>query len=340
MAVRDDAEALAEGQRAARVRGLATTPSSSPLRLAFFGTPDFAVPTLERLIEGRHDVVTVVCQPDRRRGRGRKPSPAPIAEVALRAGVPLLRPESIADDEVLAEFRACEPDLGVVVAFGQFLPKPVREAPALGYLINGHASLLPRYRGAAPISGCILDGATVTGVSAMRVEKEMDSGPIALQREFEIGERENAGELSERLSRLTAGTLEEVIERIADNRVSWVPQDDTRATYTPKIRRSDGQLIWTESAEALCRRVRAMAPRPGAFTTVDGESLQILEAHSDESPADRAPGTVCVGPAQELRIATGDGWVLPRILQRPGKRAMAVEAFMRGRPITDGILLG
>jgi methionyl-tRNA formyltransferase len=227
-----------------------------------------------------------------------------------------------------------------VVAFGQFLPKPIREAPALGYLINGHASLLPRYRGAAPISRCILDGATVTGVSAMRVEKEMDSGPIALQRELEIGEHENAGELSERLSKLTADTLEEVIEQIADSRVSWVPQDGARATFAPKIRRSDGQLNWTESAEALCRRVRAMTPRPGAFTTVEGENLQILDARSDDSQADLAPGTVCVSSAQELRIATGNGWVLPHILQRPGKRAMAVEAFMRGRPIPDGILLG
>ena len=319
---------------------MATAPSSSPLRLAFFGTPNFAVPTLERLLEGRHEVVFVVCQPDRRRGRGRKASAAPVANLALSAGLRLMRPESIGADAVLAEFRACEADLGVVVAFGQFLPRRIREAPALGYLINGHASLLPRYRGAAPISSCILDGATVTGVSAMRVEREMDGGPVALQRELEIGEHENAGELSERLAKLTADTLEEVIEQIADNRVRWVPQDETRATFAPKIRRSDGHLIWTESAEALCRRVRAMAPSPGAYTTVVGESLQILDARSDASPADLAPGTVRVGSAQELRIATGDGWLLPRTLQRPGKRALDVEAFMRGRPIPDGILLG
>ena len=137
----------------------------------------------------------------------------------------------------------------------------------------------------------------------MRVEREMDSGAIALQREIEIGEHENAGDLSERLAKLTADTLEEVIEQIAEDRVSWVPQDDTRVTFAPKIRRSDAELIWTESAEALCRRVRAMAPSPGAF-------------------------------------ATSDGWLLPRILQRPGKRALDVEAFMRGKPIPDGIRLG
>jgi methionyl-tRNA formyltransferase len=292
------------------------------------------------LLDGRHEVVCVVCQPDRQRGRGRKTSPAPIADLALAAGVPLMRPESIGDAEVLAEFRACEPDLGVVVAFGQFLPKAIREAPARGYLINGHASLLPHYRGAAPISRCILDGAKVTGVSAMRVEREMDSGPVALQRKIEIGEFENAGELSERLAQLTADTLEEVIEQIAENRVSWTPQDDTRATFAPKIRRSDAELIWTESAEALCRRVRAMAPSPGAFTIFEAENLQILDARSDASHATLAPGTVCVGPAQELRIATGEGWLLPRSLQRPGKRALEVEAFMRGKPIPDGTLLG
>ncbi len=319
---------------------MATRPSNSPLRHAFFGTPDFAVPTLERLIEGRHEVVTVVCQPDRRRGRGRNTSPAPIADVALSAGLPLIRPENVEDDEMLAQFHACQPDLGVVVAFGQFIPKRIREAPALGYLINGHASLLPRYRGAAPIPCCILDGATTTGISVMRVEREMDSGPVALQREIEIAAHENAGELSERLSRTTADTLEEVIEQIADDRISWVPQDATRATFAPKIMRSDGELVWAEGAEALCRRVRAMAPSPGAFTTFEGENLQILDARADESPADLAPGTVRIDPARKLRIATGDGWVLPRVLQRPGKRALDVQAFVRGRPISDGVLLG
>lgn len=319
---------------------MATAPSSAPLRLAFFGTPDFAVPTLERLLDGRHEVVGVICQPDRRRGRGRKTSAAPVADVALAAGVPLMRPENIADAEAIAEFRSCKPDLGVVVAFGQFLPRAIRETPARGYLINGHASLLPRYRGAAPIPHCILDGAAVTGVSAMRVEREMDSGPVALQRQIEIGEHETAGELSQRLAKLTADTLAEVIEQIADDRVRWVPQDETRATFAPKIGRSDAQLIWSESAEALCRRVRAMAPSPGAFAILEGENLQILDARSDPTPADRAPGTVCLGAAHGLRIATGDGWLLPRILQRPGKRALDVEAFMRGRPIPDGIRLG
>ncbi len=315
-------------------------PTSAPLRLAFFGTPDFAVPTLERLLEGRHEVVCVVCQPDRRRGRGRKTSAAPVARLAQDAGVALMRPEHIGDDAALDELRAFRPDLGVVVAFGQFLPKAIREAPARGYLINGHASLLPLYRGAAPIARCILDGATRTGVSAMRVEREMDAGPVALQREIEIGEHENAGELSARLAQLSAEVLAEVIEQIADDRVRWISQDATRATFAPKITRSDARLNWTESARALCRRVRAMAPSPGAFTSFEAESLQILAARVDSAPVDLAPGTVRVSSARELRIATADGWLLPRTLQRPGKRAMDVEAFLRGRPIPDGSRFG
>ena len=324
----------------ARFPALATASPSSPLRLAFFGTPDFAVPTLERLIAGRHEVVGVVCQPDRRRGRGRKPSPAPVADLAQRSGLRLLRPEGLGDDKVLREFRGCEPDLGVVVAFGQFIPKAIREAPARGYLNNGHASLLPRYRGAAPIAHCILDGVTITGVSAMRVEREMDGGPVALQREIEIGEHENAGDLAKRLALLTADTLEEVIEQIAEDRVHWTPQDESRATFAPKISRSDGQLIWSEGAQSLCRRVRAMTPSPGAFTLLEGENLRILDARADTGRCDIAPGTVRLEPPRALRIATGDGWLLPRVLQRPGKRAMDVETFVRGRPVPDGVVLG
>jgi len=186
------------------------------LRIAFFGTPDFAVPSLERLLAGPHDVVAVISQPDRRRGRGRKLSPSPVAEVAQREGLPLLRPERVGAPEVEAEIRRCAPDLGAVVAFGQFLPKRIRELPAKGYLINGHASLLPRHRGAAPIQRAILAGDSVTGVSIMRIEREMDAGPVALTRETAIGPDENAGELATRVASLTAEALAEAVESSGD----------------------------------------------------------------------------------------------------------------------------
>ena len=315
---------------------MALESTSRRLRLAFFGTPEFAVPTLERLIGGRHAMVAVICQPDRQRGRGRRVSTAPVAEVAQRAGIHLMRPACVGAADVADELRAQTPDLGVVVAFGQFLPKSIRELPSLGYLVNGHASLLPQYRGAAPIVHCILNGDSVTGVSAMRVEREMDAGPVALQRETAIGKTEIRGELSDRLAQLTADVLELVVEQIADDRVVWTPQDDSRATSAPKIERSDGKLVWSERAEALVQRVRAMSPTPGAFTDLEGETLRILDARSEPGAPDSPPGTVRTLQKGGLRIATGDGWLLPRVLQRTGKRPLQVEEFLRGRPIPDG----
>ncbi len=317
-----------------------TLPAGRALRLAFLGTPDFAVPTLRRLIEGRHEVVTVVCQPDRRRGRGRHTSPAPVAEVALEAGLELLRPEKIGDARCAEALASCRPDLGVVVAFGQFIPKTIRELPALGYMINGHASLLPRHRGAAPIVGCLLAGDRETGVSAMRVEREMDAGPVARQHRIAIGENENAGELGARLSELTADVLELTLEEIAEGRVTWTPQDASLATEAPKIGAADALLDWNQDAETLARRVRAMAPAPGAFTWVGNDKLRILEAQFTLDPVDAAPGTLRIEPGGEPRIATSAGWLIPRVLQRPGKRAMPVEDFMRGRPIEDGAVVG
>ncbi len=316
------------------------TLAGEALRLAFFGTPAFAVPTLRRLIEGRHEVVAVICQPDRRRGRGRHTSPAPVAEVAIEAGLELLRPERVAHADCVAALAALQPDLGVVVAFGQFIPKMIRELPSLGYMINGHASLLPRHRGAAPIVGCLLAGDSETGVSAMRVEREMDAGPVSLQHRIAIGPRENAGELTARLSVLTADVLEQTLEETAEGRVVWTPQDATLATEAPKIGPADAVLDWREPAQALARRVRAMAPAPGAFTWFENEKLRILEADFTSDAADVAPGTLSMEPGGELRIATRDGWLVPRVLQRPGKRALPVADFVRGRPISGGATVG
>jgi methionyl-tRNA formyltransferase len=309
------------------------------LRLAFFGTPEFATPTLERLLAGRHSIVSVVSQPDRRRGRGRRFSPSPVAAIASREGLSLLRPEKVGAPEVEEALRATEPDLGVVVAFGQFVPKRIRELPALGYCINGHASLLPRWRGAAPIARAILAGDTVTGVSVMRLVREMDAGPVALRRELAIGPEETAGELAARLAELTADLVAEVVEEIAEGRVEWTQQDATQVTEAPRFERADARLDWTQPAEALARRVRAMAPSPGAFTSLEGDTLRILAARAEPGPAQAPPGTVRDRPGAPLRIASGDGWLVPRILQRPGGKALDVDAYLRGKPIPDGTRL-
>jgi methionyl-tRNA formyltransferase len=285
-------------------------------------------------------VVAVVTQPDRPRGRRRSRSASPVAEVALREGIELLRPERVGAPETVEALRGARPDLGVVVAFGQFLPRAVRELPTLGYLINGHASLLPRFRGAAPIAHAILAGETETGVSVMRVEREMDAGPVALMRSLEIGPDESAGELTDRIADLTADAIAEVVDGIAEGDVTWQEQDHARACLAPKIGRADAQLDWRERASALVRRVRAMAPAPGATTDANGDPLRVLAAHAEPGPVGVAPGTVQRSEDGVLRIATGDGWLVPLRLQRAGGRALDVESYLRGRPLPDGTRLG
>ena len=310
------------------------------MRLVFFGTPEFAVPTLEALLAGPHPVVGIVSQPDRPQGRGRKTRPSPVSQVAQRAGIPLLRPERVGEPGVAAELRRLEPELGVVVAFGQYLPKRVRELPRLGYLINGHASLLPKFRGAAPIQRAILAGEARTGVSVMRVEREMDAGPVALVRELAIGPEETCGELAQRIAELTAEAVAEVVEQIAQGRVRWTPQPSEGVTLAPKLVATDAVLDFREGAAALVRRVRALAPAPGAATRVDGERLSILAARAQSGPVDAEPGTLRRGSEPLLRIATGEGWLVPLVVQRAGGRALAIDAFLRGRPLLDGVRLG
>ncbi len=310
------------------------------MRIIFFGTPEIAVACLERLIESHFDVVGVVSQPDRRRGRGRKVSPSPIAQVALDHEIPLLRPERVGDPEIEEALRALAPDVGVVVAFGQFIPKRIRELPSCGYLINAHASLLPRFRGASPIAHAILAGEARTGISVMRVEREMDAGPVAWVREIEIGLQENTGELSDRLAQLAADATLEALIQIDEGRVVWSEQDHSLATHAHKLERADAELDWKQPARTLAARIHALAPKPGAFSLLSGEPLRILRAGWEEGPCHAPPGSVERPNPKEMRVATGEGWLLPLKIQRSGGKAMNVEAFLRGNAIAPGTCLG
>ncbi len=287
----------------------------------------------------------VVSQPDRKRGRGRKTSPSPVARAAHGAALPLLQPEKLGSQGCVEALRARTPDVGVVVAFGQFIPRQVRELPSRGFLINAHASLLPRHRGAAPLAHAILAGDTVTGISVMRVEREMDAGPVLLMRETPLGDTETAGELALRLADLAADSVALALDQIASEPVHWRPQEAARATFAPKIGPEDARLDWREDAKSLVRRIRAMAPVPGAFTTVGRDRLRILAAHDEVtnpvpgSPAPR-PGTAMTLGTAGLRIATGAGWLVPEVVQRAGGRAMSIDAYLRGRPIEDRSVLG
>jgi len=290
--------------------------------------------------------VCVVSQPDRARGRGRKTSPSPVSARALEAELPLLRPEKIGAAECVEALATHAPDVGVVVAFGQFIPRPVRELPNEGYMINAHASLLPRHRGASPIAQSILDGDAETGVSVMRVDREMDAGPVALVRRTPIDPMENAAELTERLGAFAGDALVEALDAIADGTITWTPQDESLVTVAPKLQKSDGQIDWRRPASELVRHVHGLAPRPGAFgTLVDAEPSQTLrilrarEARNEETPGTSAsPGTIVRGATPEdpiLMVATGQGWLVPLEIQREGKRAMSIDAFLRGHALGD-----
>jgi methionyl-tRNA formyltransferase len=307
------------------------------------------VPSLEALIRSRHEVVAVVSQPDRGRGRGRKLSPSPVAACALEEGIPVLRPERVGEPEVLEALCEHAPDIGVVVAFGQFIGRKVRELPSLGYMINAHASLLPRYRGASPIAQAILDDEEETGISIMRVEREMDAGPVAHVRRLEIGEQENSAELAQRLSNLAAESILEALDLIVSNEIKWTEQDHDQSTLAPKLFKEDGRLDWRLPTRTLIRRIHGLAPRPGAFTLLPaGEAgeespLRILRAAPGKGPqgANDPPGTLRrPGDAPgTVQIATGDGWLAPLEVQRAGAKAMPTDAFLRGTPLQDGLRL-
>jgi len=295
------------------------------LRLLFFGTPEYAVPSLRALAPR---VVGVLSQPDRPRGRGRRVTATPVHAAADALGIPVLQPEKVGTEEALAWMRAREPDLGVVVAFGQFIPKKVRELPPHG-LINGHGSLLPKYRGAAPIPWAILCGETRTGITVMRVEREMDAGDWCLMRETDIGPEETAGELSERMSALCAEALVEAVDAIEAGTAVFRPQDHAEATLAPKLDRSFAQVDWSRPVDEVLRRIRASTPWPGVDVELSpsGRRLRLLGVRHGGSGEPR-PGMVWLDG--RFSIGARGGWVEVTRVQVPGKRAVPVGDFLRG----------
>jgi methionyl-tRNA formyltransferase len=317
------------------------------VRLVFLGTPALAVPSLRALAAGPHEVVGVVSQPDRPRGRGRRVEATPVCEAAASLCIPTLQPESIGSHEAIAWLRDLRPDLGVVVAFGQFIPKAVRELPRLG-MINAHASLLPRHRGAAPIQAAILAGDAETGVSVMRVVREMDAGAYCLTRATALREDETAGELAERIAELASRALAEGIAAIAAGTAVWTEQDPAAVTWAPKLDRRFGVLDFQRPRAEILRRIRAASPRPGCDVTlaVAGRTLRIVRARaypgSHPQGASRAegvvgedaaplstPGTVCAREG-ELLVAAGDGWIALAQVQVPGRRPVTSAEILRG----------
>lgn len=304
------------------------------LRLAFLGTPDFAVPSLAALAEAGHEIAAVYTQPARAAGRGKKLRPSPVQRLAEMRGLPVRSPATLRDGGEQARFAGLALDAAVVVAYGLILPKPILTAPRLG-CVNVHASLLPRWRGAAPIQRAILAGDRDTGITIMQMDEGLDTGPMLAQRRMPIGPEDTAGDLHDRLAALGADLLVKALEPLAAGEAVPAPQDDALATYAAKIEKGEGRIAWGANAEAVGRQVRAFAPVPGAFFELDGERIKVLAA-TPETGAGTAGATL----DDALLVACGDGALRLLRLQRQGRAAMAADEFLRGRPVPAGTVLG
>ncbi len=304
------------------------------------GTPDFSVSSLKALIEKDHNVLAVVTQPDRPKGRGRKTASSPVKKVAKHFQIQVLQPEKVSDPFFCEEIRRKDPDLLIVVAFGQILRKSLLNIPAFGAL-NIHASLLPKYRGPAPIHWAILNNEDITGLSAMRMDEGLDAGPILFQEEIPILANETAGELHDRLSRLSGRFLMKTLEGMAAKRFRERKQDEAEATYAPKISRDMALIRWDQPARAVSALIRALDPWPGAYTTVKGKVLKVFSARViDEKAKNAIPGSVVRQEEGVFYVQAADGIVEIKELQMPGKKRLAAAVFLRGFPLEKGTILG
>jgi methionyl-tRNA formyltransferase len=302
------------------------------------GTPDFACPILEALLARRDPVVAVVTRPDRARGRGLATGPPEVKRVAERHAIPVLQPEKLRDPGFEDALRRADPDLVVVAAYGRILPRTLLDLPRHG-CVNVHASLLPRHRGAAPITWAILCGDRASGITIMAMNEQMDAGDILLQRDTPIAADETAGTLGERLAHLGAEAIGEAIDGLQDGSLSGRPQPPTGVTFAPRIEPEDCRLDWSRSALELERRVRALAPTPAAFTTVGGRRLKVHRARADAGGAG-APGTVIDAGVEGLLVATGAGTLRLLDVQLEGRRRMSVGEFLSGHRVDPGACLG
>jgi len=306
------------------------------MRVVFFGTPQFAVPSLERLIQSPHDVVGVVTQPDRPRGRGQKVTDAPVKMTAVQHGIPVLQPARLRDPEVIDTLTRWAPDLGVVAAYGKILPESVLDLPRLG-MINVHASLLPRYRGAAPVHRAVIDGMSETGVTIMRMVPALDAGGMFAKVTRPIGPDETSDVVERDLASLGASLLLEVIDDLAAGRAVEELQDHTQSTYAAKITKEEGLIDWMLPAGAIHNRVRGLYPWPHAFSYLNGERLIVMRSHVSAEPTNAAPGTIVDASSGAIHVATGYGerLVIDEV-QPEGRRAMKAREYLAGHPIQPG----
>ena len=308
----------------------------APLRIVFFGTPAFAVPTLEALVASPHAVVGVVTQPDKPRGRGRKISESPVKATAVAAAIPTIQPERLRDAVVIETLHDWRPDLGVVAAYGKIIPEPVLQLPRHG-IINVHASLLPKYRGAAPIHRAVIEGESETGITIMRVEKTLDSGAMFAKVRRPIGPDETSDAIESDLARLGASLLVDVVDQIAAGTAREEAQDAEHSSYAPKITKEDGQIDWNLPALAVHNRVRGLFPWPHAYTYLDGSRFIIRKTRVEDTATDAVPGTIVALTRDAIQVAAGHGECIAiECVQTEGGRPLNARDFLAGHPLRIG----
>lgn len=309
------------------------------LRVVYMGTPDFAVPCLDRLVSEKFNVVAVVTQPDRPKGRGQKLAASPVKEYALLHGLPVLQPEKIKQPAFIAELAALQPDVIVVVAFGQFLPREVLDLPPLG-CINVHASLLPKYRGAAPVHWAVMSGEQTTGITTMYMDSGMDTGDMALKAEVAIAPDETTGELHDRLKVIGADLLVRTLEQAAAGSLLRIKQDNKEATYAALLTRETERIDWHKPAQAIHNLVRGLNPWPGAYCVHQGKTLKVWRTEVTlPGTSGRVPGHVTAVGDEGIIVATGSGSIMLREVQPESKRRMACSEYARGNGLNVGEIL-
>jgi len=309
------------------------------MKLVFIGTPDFSVPSLRALIAGDWQILAVVTQPDRRRGRGQQMRYSPIKEVALEAGLPVLQPDKVSDPSFVEQLRTLSPDVIVVVAFGQLIPSVILQMPPHG-CVNVHASLLPRYRGASPVQQAIIDGCQKTGVTTMLLDEGWDTGDILLQRQVTIEPIDTAETLEKRLALVGAQLLTDTLHRLAEGNLEPTPQCEEHATYAHKLTRESGEIAWDSTADEIINLVRGVVPWPGAFTIHRGKLLKVWEANRIKRESAESPGTILGVLEDGIAVSTGNGCVSLDVVQPPNRPRMQGRDYANGYHVEPGEVLG
>ena len=307
-------------------------------KIIFMGTPDFSVPPLKALAEQGHEILLVITQPDRPKGRGKKMMPPPVKVAALDLGLKVIQPENMHSTEIKKQLMALKPDVFVVVAFGHKLSQEVLDIPRINP-INIHASVLPAYRGSSPIQAAILNQDKTAGVTTMFMDRDLDTGDILLTSTTPITEDDTAQDLHDRLSVMGAELIIKTLDALAENKITPIPQDHSLATHAPMLKKSDGRIDWTDSPEKISAKVRAMTPWPGAFTYLKGQPIKIFRVITSKTPSNAKPGTVLFCDDQGICVAAGkESLFIVELQGASGKRLTAAE-FLRGKPVEQGIVL-